>query len=350
MTRLRLLAVLAVVVPFGLLTASPASAVARAQAKQPIEVVVTSNPVKLVSSTGQKLYFEIEAEADTFHGELAGAEGYVFVSDKAGEQHSWDWYNLANGDLSYDATSGTGTFLTDTQLGSWGSFDLNIAPQAAKPKATCAGGDQDWAVTLSGTAWFNSHSVWGAFGSPQAPLTVSQAGDADASFTHKALNGCGEPENEHCNGTVSWDDSGGVHGVLDGNSVGRNGKRGSQFFFVHSHSIGDGNGPERDDIVFINTAEPLKVVTKATGKGKGKKTRVTVHVHGGKHGLITGSATLTSLGRPTVFKHLCQGGATNQWNAKYTPGANPLTIHMAIGGDFSHPAVKNGADLSIESG
>jgi hypothetical protein len=346
MRRLQLIAVLAVLVPFGLSMTSPASALARvAQSKQPIEVVMSSNPVRLVSSTGQTLYLEIEAETDVFPGQLASAEADVFVSSNDGENHDWSWSNLANGDLFYDPTSGNGTFGTDTQLGSWGSLDLTIAPQAAKPTTSCAGNEQDWDVTLSGTVWFNSHSVWGAFGTKQAPLSFSEASDADAYFTQKALNGCGQPESDqHCNGQVSWDDSGGIHGVVFGNSVGHNGKRGGEFDFFYSHTLDHGNGPQRDDEVFVRTTKPPKVVVTAKGKV------TTVRVHAGTHGLITGSATLIGRGRPSIKRHECADGTTSEWDASYTPGANPFTIHMAVGGDFTHRAVKSGASISIESG
>jgi hypothetical protein len=332
--------------PFGLSMISPAAALARvAQSKAPIEVVLTSNPVKLVSSTGLTLYLEIEGETDAFHGQLASAEATVFVSANDGENHDWDWDNIANGDLQYDSTSGSGTFETDTQLGSWGSLDLTTAPSAPKPTSTCADGEQDWAVTVGGTVWFNSHSAWGAFGTKAAPLTFSEAGDADAYFTHKALNGCGQPEPEQrCNGQVSWNDSGGLHGVVFGNSVGHNGKRGGELSFFYSHTLDHGNGPQRDDDVFVSTAEAPKVVTTAKGKV------TTVRVHAGRHGLITGSATLTAHGHPSVKKHECTGGTTSEWNASYSPGANPLTIHLAVGGDLSHRAVKSGASISIESG
>jgi hypothetical protein len=349
MRRLRVLTVLAVMVPFGLIAVPSATGAAHvSSAKQPIETTVTADPVRLVSSTGQKLYFEIEAEADTFHNEPPGVSADIFVwngnGGLLGEEHDWEWDDIANGDLLYDSTSGTGSFETDTQLGSWGSIELTVAPTSKRPHNYCGGADQDWSVTLSGTVWFNTHTAWGAFGTKQAPLNFSEPADAEADFTGKALNGCGQPDpQQHCNGSIDWDDSGGLHGGVDGNSVGHNGKRGGQLYFSDIHSLEGGLGPIRSDTVFVSTAKPPKIVS--TDKGK----VTSLHVHAGTHGPITGSATLTGKGRPTIKKHECAGGTTQEWNASYRPGPNPLTVHMAVGGDFTHRAEKSGAFFSIES-
>ncbi len=315
-----------------------------ARAKQPVEVVVHSDEQKLVSSTGKTLYLEVEAESDAFHDQPPSSEFLFYVAANSGEEHDWNWSNIATGDLTYDGTVGAGSILTETQLDSWGSVDLTIAPRSASPTTSCGGDEQDWAVTLSGTLWFNTHTAaWGAFGTMTVPLTFSVRAEADEYLSTKALQGsCSTTTEPRCNGQVSWDDGGGWHGGTNGQSVRHDGVVGGQLFYFFTHTLDGGNGPQRDDLAFLPTIRPPKVVTTAHGK-----TKVVVQVR--NHHLFTGSATLTGIGRPVVRKNECRGGTTSDWNASYTPGPNPLTVHLAIGGDYTHPARKSGASFTIES-
>jgi hypothetical protein len=340
------LAALAAVLSFGGIVASSGPASAQAgQTKQPIEVTVFSSGQKLVSSTGQSLYLGIEAELDTFHGQPPGESFFFYVSDPA-EEHDWNWFDDGTGDLSYDATTGVGAIQSPTQTGSWGSATLTIKPRstATAPTQSCGGDEQTWAVILQGSVWFNTHStVWGAFGSEQAPLTFKVKATAEADFSRKALDGsCTQPTKRHCNGQISWDQPGGRDGLLSGQSDRHDGTIDDQFFYFGSRSVGHGNGPDRDDFAFLNAHRPPKVLTTKHGK-------TVLRIRASARGVITGSATLTGIGHPVVHKHECLGGTTTDWNASYTPGPHPLTVHLAIGGTLTEPAEKSGADFSVET-
>jgi hypothetical protein len=138
-----------------------------------------------------------------------------------------------------------------------------------------------------------------------------------------------------CAGEVGW--TAGTNGsTLEGDTVKFHGKTESFLDYDRTRGLDKPTNATREDMEYLPFA-PAKLL-------KGTHGKRFVKIDAGDTGLVTGTARIVSVGKPTIStKQPCPGEASKSWQAKYLPGADPLTVHQDIGGDITERAGK--ADL-----
>jgi hypothetical protein len=323
--------------------AAPAAAASQPTAKTPSDTLLSSNQVKVTSSTGKTLFLSVFVDRFTEEAPVSTSL-QIGIGDNAGESHDWE-LNVAKRSFTYDMTSHRGMVHTGpSQIAPLGVVSLAIVPRGAGTSRTCAGGNS-WVkqpVTIAGTIVFTTHSrSWGRVGSRDHQLTFKGRSQVETDYGNLESS-CFGGGATACAGGIGWQNAGSDHGLFDGESFRQHGKLRGFLDFTTGHSLPKPDGAFRDDDADIGTTAPRIIV--------GPKGARTVIVRAGRHGVLTGSATLASIGAAKTITTGCRGGSTKVWNASYTPGANPLSVHLDIGGTFSQGAQKTGASISHDSG
>jgi hypothetical protein len=320
------------------------TATARPVAKQIRMVNLNTSELRVRTSTGQRLFLSLNANYDSQFG--GGTDVSVQLTGRNGESHSWDRYDASHTEFVFTQSGGGHLVVTSKTLGHYGALSLSITARG-KPKtllrcsATSASITQQ--VTLKGTVVVRTHSkVWGAVGRKRSTLTFKGSSNIETD-TGRASSACitggtafGKAS---CDGQLNWQTPGSTHGVIVG-SAPKNGKYGTIGFFT-SRTVDSRHGIQLETNDFV-PVHPLSA-TLTTNSGT---TQVAVS-GAGTHGLFTGTATLSSSDAPSINKKVCNG-KTREWeDATFTQGANPLTVHDVIGGDFT-PKSAAGAEFFQE--
>jgi hypothetical protein len=321
----------------------PAAASSNAT-KRPSDTLLESSVIKVTSSTGLKLYLGVFVDRFT-ESRPSSTTLEVSLSSNDGESHLWQ-FEVTNKTFTYDrATSSGGIHTGPSQIAPLGHLSLTVTPRGASQSRTCTKGDS-WVkqpVTITGVVVFRTRSTaWGHIVSAQHMLTFKGRSLVETDYGNledSCFEGGSLPA---CDGAVNWESPGGDHGLFYGFSYLKSGKERGAIQFTTSHSLKAPAGASIDNDVYLTNNSPPTIVTQSNG------TRV-VTIDAGTHGLITGSATLTSIGPPKTHGGSCRGGLTTEWPASYTNGTNPLTVHLAIGGNVQNGNKAKGAYIDQDA-
>ncbi|MBV9485647.1 MAG: hypothetical protein JO246_06270 [Frankiaceae bacterium] len=303
--------------------------------------VLDAGDVKLTSSTGLPLH--VNVFVDQFSDGTAGNTGTILevgVYDRHGEDHLWS-VDVGRRAFLWDSLSQAGTVHSGEQLGPLGKVRLSVTADGKPRTTTCPSGRHfvQTPVKVWGEVQVDSQSAaWGVLGNgidrlyfkghPSLEQDYGQIGDACQGFGSRRCDGSAEAV------------TGGAAGFLDaeGFAAGNGTPVGTGVFFDHPAQMPDGVEGFADDFA-TPFLDPLTV------KRHGATKRVTLT--GDDTGLITGSATWASKGKPHKEPGVCRGGVAKRWSAAYTNGDVPLTVTFGAGGTYSFPDSGHDAQLML---
>lgn len=306
---------------------------------------LNTSDLRVRTSTGQQLFLYMNANYDSQSG--GGTDVSVQLSSRIGESHSWEHYDASHTEFVF-ARSGSGHLIvTAKTLGHYAALHLTITPRGKSKtllRCSATSASVERHVTLKGTVEMHTHSkVWGDVGSKRPTLTFKGSSNIETDTgrgSSPCINGGSAAGKTSCDGELNWQTPGSAHGLMAG-SAQKNGHFATIAFFTSRtvdlrHAI----QLETNDVVPQNS--PSAILT-TTDSGT---TQVAVS-GAGTRGLFTGKATLSSTDAPSINKKVCKGH-TREWdNASFAQGADPLTVHNVIGGDFT-PKSAAGAEFFQE--
>lgn len=315
----------------------PATAGAKESSSRGTETSFISNTIGVTSSTGRHLDLYLDVDRAKFrHGGPAETYLSLTLQSPDGESHTWEVDEAPAAAFTY-SSAGDGTVsLARRQFGGLGSIHLTIKPTGSAETGGCTKlATVHRAVKARGSIVLHTHSGWGTVGGHRHVFVFRRHNslETDTGDQEAGCSGFGTPP---CDGRVQWNSPGSIHGVLDGGSFGR--KQGFIDYFT-MRSLGPSYKVQFETDDFATIAAPT-ITTNASGAEQ-------IVLRAGAHGLFTGSATLTSLGDPTAEKGYCKG-VSQDWSASFQQGANPLTVHNVVGGDFTPNSSPDGADFTKE--
>jgi hypothetical protein len=324
--------------------AGAGTAVAQPAAARIRELNLNSDVARVTTTTGVHLYLQVFANADNQFG--GDSEAQVGLTSANGESHSWDLTSAPHQALTFSDKHGGQLVIKQKAFGGYAAIHLTITPRGKPKTKTCSANSASvhQPVTLKGTVEVHTHSAaWGTVRADHPKLTFKGFSnieiDTGRSSSPCVNGGSNDEKPGRCDGDVEWDgpsDPDGPGGFLNGEG---NGEFGLISYF-NFRTLDSRRGIEFETNDFVpGTGHPPVLTTTDTGT-----TQVSV-TGAGTHGLFTGTATLTSVGQPTTETRSCKG-KTREWKASFEQGANPLTVHNAIGGDFSPKSAATGADFS----
>jgi hypothetical protein len=329
--RLGSLITATVLAGFGLtsVTASASPAAIR-PALMPPQFSLISAPQSLTSSTGKALTLAFTATNAATMSVTLGRTGAL-------ESHTWNFALGAISDLTFDSETGLGALRTGTSLGKFGTMNLNLAAVGKLQSVGCGRTRTSvQPVSVTGTLTYRSQSTgaakWGLVGGTKK-LTFT--GQNIISIPDGADKLCGSTL-PPCSTFVHW----GAHNIVSngftqllGSNSTTNGVTTSTITAQRSTTLASPAGTVRTDTTTIAVPAPAFTLSGASATVKVSPSGTSV----------TGSATLTSTTVNQMPGLACgapgQLSADTAWLATYQNGAQPLTIHEEIDGNFVLPNI-----------
>jgi hypothetical protein len=267
--------------------------------------------------------------------EGSSAFGSVTVSRKgAPEIHEWSFHPFAKGSFAFNTKTGKGLVKLGKQIEPYGKITLKLVATGKKRVTGCA---TDRAVSQSvkvrGVFLFDTHSTgklrWGRAGSSKS---VVLHGLSTISYQTASGKACGTPPPQACVSRVTWN----VFKQLGSRNsivlVGTISKATSVLFGERSVALTKPAGASRlDGVQLADKHMTFSVVA--------QKATVTI----GAAGRVTGSATLTTGAAGDASSSPCGAASAHhmqtstRWQAAYTNGKVPLTVHEEIEGSYRMP-------------
>jgi hypothetical protein len=310
-------------------TASASPSVIRPTLMPP-QFSLISAPQSLTSSTGKQLTLALTATNAATLSVTLGRTGAL-------ESHTWTFALGTASDLTFDTGTGLGALKTGTSLGKFGTMSLNLAAVGKLLSVGCGRTRTSvQPVTVNGTLMYKSQSSgaarWGLVGGTQR---LAFTGQNVISIPDGADKLCGSTL-PPCSAFVHW----GAHNIVStgftqllGSNSTTNGITTSTITAQRSTTLTAPAGTVRTDTTTIPVPAPAFTLS-------GTSATVKVSPSGTS---VTGSATFISTTVNQMPGLACgapgQLSADTAWLATYTNGAQPLTIHEEIEGNFALPNI-----------
>jgi len=282
----------------------------------------------LTSSTGKKLTFVLSAT----HGSAQSTMAVTVAHTGSPESHTWTFPLPNPSDITYDTGTGLGSLKTGTAIGKFGSMNLSIKSAGKVVSVGCGRTrTSQQPVTVTGALTFKTLSTgaarWGFVGGT-TPLTFT--GQNVISIPDGADKLCGSTL-PPCVIGVDWE----AHNIVStgftqliGDDTTTNGVTTSTITAFRTTTLTSPAGAVRTDHSTIPVTPPTFTTSGASASLK-------VPASGT---LVTGSAAFVGSSENAMPALACglpgQESAKTAWLATYTNGAQPLTIHAEIDGNF----------------
>jgi hypothetical protein len=293
----------------------------------PAQFTLLDSSQTFTSSTGKTLTLVLTAT----HGSPSTMAATVAHTGSP-ESHTWTFQLPSPSDITYDTGTGLGSLKTGTSISSFGSVSLNLKAAGKVVSVGCGRTrTSQQPVTVTGTLTFKTLSSgaarWGLVGGA-TPIT----------FTGRNVISIPDGADKLCGSTlppcvigVDWE----AHNIVStgftqlvGDDTTTNGVTTSTVTALRTTNLTSPTGAVRTDHSTIGVSAPTFTASGTTAK-------VTVPASGP---LLTGSATFASTSENAMLPLACglpgQRSAKTAWLATYTNGAQPLTVHAEIDGNF----------------
>jgi hypothetical protein len=294
----------------------------------PAGFTLVDSSQSFTSSTGKKLTMVLTAT----HGSTMASMAVTVAHTGSPESHTWTFQLPNPSDITYDTGTGLGSLKTGTSIGKFGTMNLSLKSAGKVVSVGCGRTrTSQQPVTVTGTLTFKTVSTgaarWGQV-----------AGTTPLTFTGQNVISIPDGVDKLCGSTlppcvigVDWE----AHNIVStgftqlvGDDTTTSGVTSSTITAFRTTNLTSPAGAVRTDHSTIAVSAP-------TFSASGTTAKLTVPASGP---LQTGSATFAGSNENAMPALACglpgQESAKTAWQATYTNGAQPLTVHAEINGNF----------------